>query len=90
MAYYGKPSRAIPLRALPGDVVLFSNTELVRQTIKLVQGSEWDHIGLVVPKYPPHTHPTRPATPRDTPPTRHPTRPTPHTPPHTHTHVGGH
>lgn len=50
LAYYGKPSRAIPLRALPGDVVLFSNTELVRQTIKIVQGSEWDHIGLVVPR----------------------------------------
>jgi hypothetical protein len=50
LAYFGKPSRAIPLRALPGDVVLFSNTELVRQTIKIVQGSEWDHIGLVVPR----------------------------------------
>jgi len=48
LAYHGTPSRAIPLRLQPGDLILFSNTELVRHTIKLAQGSEWDHIGIVV------------------------------------------
>jgi len=30
-----------------GDIILFNNSELIRHTIKIATGSEWDHIGLV-------------------------------------------
>ena len=40
LSFYGKPLKNLPLRLAPGDIVLFNNSELLRQPIKIATNSE--------------------------------------------------